>query len=109
VRASDRLDPAEKAFIDVGADWAARVGVDRKTLAEVGVPRKVIDAAGIALTPISELIRRQYGASPFTVADLVRTSGVSTGSVRAVVAQDERAGRIRRVESSGRAIRYRVR
>lgn len=109
VRASDRLDSTETAFIDVGATWAARSGVDRRTLAEIGVPREVLDAAGIAATPVGELVRRQYGTDPFTVADLVRRSGVSTASVRAVLAEDEKARRIRQVESQGRAIQYGLR
>lgn len=109
VRASDRLESVERGFIDVAAGWAAQSGVDRKTLAGVGVSHEVLDAAGIAPTPVAELVRRQYRTSPFTVADLVRTSGVSVASVRNVVAEDEQAGRIGRVESVGRTIRYGVR
>jgi len=106
VRVSDRVEPAEVAFVEVGADWAARSGVDRSTLAKLGVPRRVLDAAGISPTPIGELVQRQYGTTPFTGADLMRKSGVSMASVRNVLAEDERAGRIRRVASKGRAIRY---
>lgn len=108
-RASDRLDPAEAAFIEVAAGWSARSWVDRRTLANLGVPRKVLDAAGIAAIPAAELVRHQYGTSPFTAADLVRKSGVSMASVRTVLAEDERAGRVGRVKSEGRAIHYRLR
>ena len=109
VRASDRLDPAEAAFIEVAAGWSARSWVDRRTLTDLGVPRRVLDAAGIGATPVAELVRRQYGTSPFTAADLVRKSGVSMASVRTVLAEDERAGRVGRVKSEGRAIHYRLR
>lgn len=109
VRASDRLEPAEAAFIEVAAGWSGRSGVDRRTLADLGVPREVLDSAGIAATPVGELVRRQYGQSPFTAADLVRKSGVSVASVRAVLAEDERAKRIKRVKSEGRAIHYGLR
>ena len=108
-RASDRLDPAEAAFIEVAAGWSARSWVDRRTLANLGVPRKVLDVAGIAAIPAAELVRHQYGTSPFTAADLVRKSGVSMASVRTVLAEDERAGRVGRVKSEGRAIHYRLR
>ena len=109
VRASDRLDPAEAAFIEVAAGWSARSWVDRRTLTDLGVPREVLDAAGIAAIPVAELVRRQYGTSLFTAADLIRRSGVSMASVRTVLAEDERAGRVRRVKSEGRAIHYRLR
>lgn len=108
VRASDRVDPAEAAFIEVAASWSARSGVDRRTLTDLGVPREVLDAAGIGATPVAELVRRQYGTSPFTAADLVRKSGVSMTSIRGVLAEDEQAGRVRRVKSEGRAIHYRL-
>lgn len=106
LRASDRLDAAEEAFITVGAAWSERSGVDRRTLAALGVPREVLDAAGIAQTPVGELVRRQYGTGSFTVADLARKAGVSMASVRIVLAEDEQAGRITRVKSTGRAVRY---
>jgi hypothetical protein len=106
VRASDRLCAAEAAFIEIAADWSARSGVDRRTLADLGVPRDILDAAGIERTPVAELVRRQYSSDPFTVADLVRRSGVSTASVRAVLAEDERSGWIGRLASRGRAITY---
>lgn len=97
------------AFIEVAAGWSERAGVDRRTLREMGVPREVLDAAGVVATPVAELVRCQYGTRPFTVADLVRKSGVSMASVRSMLAEDERAGRVSRVKSEGRAIRYRVR
>lgn len=109
VRASDRLDPAETAFIEVAAGWSARSGVDRRTLADLGVPREVLDAAGIVGTPVADLVRRQYGTAPFTAADLVRRSGASLASVRTVLAEDEKGGRVTRVPSEGRAFRYRLR
>lgn len=109
VRVSDRLDRAETAFIEAAAGWSERSGVDRKTLADIGVPREVLDAAGIDATPVAELVRRQYGKSPFSAADLVRRSGVSMASVRSVLAEDEQAGRIRRAKSEGRAIHYGLR
>jgi len=109
VRVSDRLDTAEEAFIDVAASWSASSGVDRRTLAGLGVPREVLDAAGITATPVADLVRRQYGTNPFTAADLVRKSGVSMASVRIVLAEDEQAGRIRRLQSKGRAIHYGLR
>lgn len=106
VRVSDCLGSAEVAFITVAADWSARSGVDRRALEELGVPRDVLDAAEITPTPVAELVRRQYGMSPFTVADLVRKSGVSMASVRNVLMEDERSGRIERVAHRGRAVRY---
>ena len=109
VRASDRLDPAEEAFVEVAAGWSERSGVDRRTLADLGVPRKVLDAAGIAATPVAELVRRQYGKTPFTSSDLVRRSGVSQARVRTVLAEDEERGRVTRVASEGRATQYRLR
>lgn len=109
VRTSDRLDPAEQAFVEAAARWSARSGVDRRTLTDLGVPRKVLDAAGIAATPVAELVRRQYGKTPFSSVDLVRRSGVSQASVRTVLAEDEKCGRITRVPSEGRAIHYRMR
>lgn len=109
VRASDRLDLAEEAFVEVAGDWSARSGVDRRTLADLGVPRKVLDAAGIIATPVAELVRRQYGKAPFTAADLARKSGASLASVRTVLAEDERGGQVTRVPGEGRAIRYRSR
>lgn len=109
VRASDRLESAEAAFIDVAAGWSERSGVDRKTLADLGVPRGVLDSAGIAATRVGELVRRQYGQDPFTAADLVRKAGVSLASVRTVLAEDERTRRIKRVKSEGRAIHYGLR
>jgi hypothetical protein len=109
VRASDRLDPAEASFIEMAADWSARAGVDRRTLADLGVSREVLDAAGIVAIPAAELVRRQYGKGTFTAADLVRRSGVSMASVRSVLAEDELAGRVRRVPSEGRAILYGLR
>ena len=109
VRASDRLEPAEAAFIDVAARWSQRSGVDRRTLAGLGVPREVLDSAGIAATPVGELVRRQYGQSLFTAADLVRKSGVSMASVRTILAEDEQVQRIKRVKREGRAIYYGLR
>ena len=109
VRSSDRVEKAESDFIAAAADWAAEAGVDRRTLAEVGVSRQVLDAAGIRATPIAELIRRQYGTNPFTVADLARKSGASTASVRSVLAEDERTGQLKRVASTGRTVLYGLR
>lgn len=109
IRTSDRFDPAEAAFIEVAAGWSAHAGVDRRTLADLGVSREVLDAAGISATPVAELVRRQYGTSAFTAADLVRRSGVSMPSVRSVLAEDEQSGQIRRVKSQGRAILYGLR
>jgi hypothetical protein len=108
-RAADRLDRAETAFIDAAAGWSERSGVDRKTLADLGVPREILDAAGLRATPVAELVRRQYGKSPFTAADLVRKSGVSMASVRNVLAEDEQTGRVTRVRSEGRTILYGLR
>lgn len=88
IRASDTIDRAETAFIDVAASWSERSGVDRRTLADLGVPREVLDAAGIGATPVAELARRQYETSLFTAADLARRSGVSMASVRSVLAED---------------------
>ena len=99
VRASDRLDPAEAAFIEVAAGWSEHFGVDRRTLTRLGVPRDVLDAVGVVATPVAELIRRRYGKIPFIAADLVRKSGVSMATVRSVLAEDEQAGRSRRVKS----------
>lgn len=109
IRASDTLDRAEPAFTDVAAGWSERSGVDRRTLADLGVPREVLDSAGINATRVAELVRRQYGKGHFTAADLARRSGVSMASVRSVLAEDEQAGRIRRVKSEGRAIHYELR
>jgi len=109
VRPSDRVETAEPTFVHVIASWAERVGVQRQTLAAVGVSRSVLDRGGVRPTPLAELIRRNYTAGTFGVADLVRRSGASDGSVRAVVAEDERAGRLRRVGSSGRTVLYGLR
>jgi hypothetical protein len=107
-RASDRLDTSRDVFIPVGAARSQRSGVYRGTLSQVGVSLEVLDAAGIALAPIGNLARRQYGSVPFTMTELARKSGVSVAKVRTVVAEDERAGRITRNESTARAVWYRL-
>lgn len=109
LRASDRLETVEPAFVDVVDRWSERAGIDRRTLAAVGVPRRVLNEAGIRPTPVGELIRRQYSAEPFSVIDLVRRSGASPASVRGVIAEDEQNGQLKRVGSAGRNILYRLR
>lgn len=109
VRGSDRLEPAEAAFVGSAAEWAKRAGVDRKTLAGIGVPRQVLDAADVRGISVADLIRRQYPTSPFTIAEVTRRSGVSPASVRNVVAEDERAGRVQRLATKGRTAHYGLR
>jgi len=108
IRATDRVEKAEAAFVEAVVGWADETGVDSKTLSAVGVSRRVLDEAGMRPTPVSELVRRQY-TDAFTVADLVRRSGVSSASVRAVLAEDERAGQLKRVASTGRTVLYGLR
>jgi hypothetical protein len=108
-RSSDRVGPAETAFIESAAEWAKGAGVDRRTLADVGVPAQVLDAAGIRNVPVADLIRRQYGTSSFTIAEIARRSGVSVASVRNVVAEDERARRVVRLANEGRAVQFGLR
>jgi hypothetical protein len=106
VRASDRVETCEPAFVEVVATWSERTGVDRRTLASIGVPREVLDEAGVRPTPVGDLIRRHYCADPFTVFDLARRSGVSIASVRGVIARDEQSGQLKRVGTTGRKVLY---
>lgn len=98
----------EAGFLRAGARWASRVGVDRRTLATFGVPRPVLDRAGIFQPPIEDLVRAHYSQRPFDVATLARRSCVSAGSVRLALVEDERAGRVERVASHGRATTWQV-
>ncbi len=109
IRASDRVDTSEPGFVEAAASWSARSGVDRRTLSYVGVPRRVLDAAGLRPRPVADLVRRHYGSAPFTVADLVRKSGVSTASVRDVLIEDVEAGRLERRGTAGRMVLYGLR
>jgi predicted Rossmann fold nucleotide-binding protein DprA/Smf involved in DNA uptake len=107
-RAADRVETTEASFVDAAARWSARSGVDRKTLSRIGVDRRTLDAAGLKATPVAELVRRQYGADPLSVADLARRSGVSPASVRQTVYDDESDGLIEAVETEGRRVLYRL-
>jgi hypothetical protein len=109
VRSTDRLRTSEAAFVRAVPDWSDKRGVDKRTLVAMGVPRRVLDATGIAPTPVGERIRRHYGKAPFTVADLVRKSGASVASVRSVIADDVRAGRLKRIANDGRTVLYGMR
>jgi hypothetical protein len=109
VRSSDRVETSEPGFVEAAARWSTRSGVDRKTLASLGVPRRVLDAAGLRLTSVGDLVRRHYGSEPFTAAELVRKSGVSATSVRDVLMEDVEVGRLERIGAAGRTVLYGLR
>ena len=106
VRSSDRTEDSEPAFVQTIASWSEWAGVDRRTLAAVGVPRRLLNEAGVRRTPVGDLVRRRYTTDTFTVAELVRRSGASPSSVRKVLAEDERVGRLKRVATTGRTVLY---
>ena len=94
--------------MDAVGRWTERTGADRKTLSRIGVDRRTLDAAGLKATPVAELVRRQYGADPLSVADLAQRSGVSPSSVRQTVYDDESDGLIEVVETDGPTVLYRL-
>lgn len=100
----DTVESTEPGFVSSAADWAKTAGVDRQTLLTLGVPPSVLDRAGIAPTPVVDLIREFYGPEPFSVSDLARRACVSEASVRKALAIDERAGLVRRHGQIGRAV-----
>lgn len=106
LRGSDDLPICEPEFVASAAGWAARTGVDRRTLARVGVPRRVLDRAGVIRVPVAERLRQHWDPTPFSIADLARRSGISEPAVRQAVAEEERVGVLNRVGRRGRAILY---
>jgi hypothetical protein len=106
VKGAERLDDHEAAFVDAVPRWSARAGVDRRTLLKMGVERRVLDRAGLRQPPAAELVRQHYPESPFSVADLARSSGIAANSVRQAVTQDEADGLLQRVGKDGRVILY---
>lgn len=106
-RGGDTMRSSERDFIAVGARWARRTGVDRRTLAGLGVPKSVLDRAGIIQPSIDVLVRHGYSRTPFDVATLARRACVSEGSVRQTLADDERVGTVEQVPSTGRAHTWR--
>jgi hypothetical protein len=107
-RRTDELAVAEDGFVRVGARWCARAGVDRRTLANVGVPKSVLDLAAIIQAPIEDVVRAHYSRQPFDLPTLTRRACVGEASVRKTVAQDERIGRIERVNRPGRSVVWRL-
>ncbi len=108
LQATDAVPPAEQNFVAVAARWAKRTGVDRRTLAGLGVPKTVLDRAGVVQPPIGVLVGGHYSRTPFDVTTLARRACVSERSVRQAVADDERAGVIQRMPSTGRASSWRA-
>lgn len=106
-RASESAGTTEPRFVEACARWASRAGVDRATLERLGVPRSVLDAAGVQQRNVVERIRSYYTSEPFDAATLARRACLSESAVRRALAQDERAGLIRRAPVQGRAILWR--
>lgn len=107
VRIRDTVASTEPGFVAVAAAWARRTGVDRRSLQLLGVPTETLDRAGVVQPPVHELVRAEYDAEDFTIADLVGKSCVSVSSVRSTVLEDAAAGVIERVASPERAHRWR--
>jgi len=107
LRGRGRIASTESEFVAVAARWAKRAGVDRRSLRTIGVAAGTLNRAGITQPSAQDLVRAEYGLQEFTIADLANRTCVSSSSVRTTVAEDEAAGVVKRVVSSGRAHRWR--
>jgi hypothetical protein len=90
----------EQEFVEQAASWAVDNGIGGAAFAAEGVPVEVLRRAGlhVALRPGDEPARSIRSAmperQPFSEDGLMARTGAARRDVRAVIAEDLRAGRI---------------